>query len=573
MSNKINGAFNNSEIKIKEVDLNYERTLYEKELRKKNTKADINLHYDSMTEDKLQSWESQLLESKKNFSNLNDCDILNENCKDHKIIRVIKDDLERTRVLESIYMKSFKEYAYQIIIYYLRKNNIQYKQGLNEIVSPFVLLKYKFQLSISKIYNLLECFIDKFLTNFYHEDDFYALKSCFPIINLLLKYHDPELYDKFDYCLITPDLYSTSWLMTLFANKFPLNIIYYLWDKLIVFNDKLFIFFFIVSILITNRETYFKVDTTSILHVLSAFEITEIKQINEIINLAIQLRENTPKSLDLLVDKLEIFKFDSKNLQKLYEKFQLDKMPAMPMFVEDIFSVTHEELIGCPDENCEYFLKKSKNRINNSNCIFCNVKKTNRKKYYFVIDLRIIDEITVSNRLYNELFSGILPKTFKITNKQLLNENFPMNIINEFKNEKNKYHFIIITSDTNLFNEYENKFYVLEKLKNRGEDVFYKRYKELNINLINEKFKEKKNKFFFSFKEYDNFKKLLNGLNKEGFKYVSYAFGGYKQIHRWAIKNNVLLLSHGKQCILCREEEEEEENKMNNSTIKYWQFS
>jgi hypothetical protein len=160
-----------------------------------------------------------------------------------------------------------------------------------------------------------------------------------------------------------------------------------------------------------------------------------------------------------------------------------------------------------------------------------------------VIDLRIIDEITVSNRLYNELFSGILPKTFKITNKQLLNENFPMNIINEFKNEKNKYHFIIITSDTNLFNEYENKFYVLEKLKNRGEDVFYKRYKELNINLINEKFKEKKNKIFFSFKEYDNFKKLLNGLNKEGFKYVSYAFGGYKQIHRWAIKNNVLFIA------------------------------
>ena len=570
MSNKINDTFNNLEIKLKKVDLNHERTLFEKELRKKNTKADINLHYDSITEDKLQGWESQLIESKKKFSNLNDCDILNEICKDRKIIRVIKDDLERTRILESIYMKSFKEYAYQIIIYFLRKNNIQYKQGLNEIVCPFVLLKYKFQLTISKIYILIESFIDKFLTNFYHEYDFYALKSCFPIISLLLKYHDPELYDKFDYYLITPDLFSTSWIMTFFANKFPLNIIYYLWDKLIVFNDKLFIFFFIVSILILNRETYFKVDPASILQVLSNFQITEIKQINEIINLAIQLRENTPKSLDLLADKLEIFKKDSKNLQKLYEQYQPDKMPAVPMFVEDIFSVTHEEIIGCPDENCKYFLKKSKNRINNSNCIFCNVKKTDRKQYYFVIDLRIINEIIVSNRLYNDLFSGTLPKTFKITNEQSLDENFPMNIINEIKNEKNKYHFIIITSDTNLFNEYENKFYVLQKLKNNREGVFYKRYKELNINLINEIFKEKNNKFFFSFKEYDNFKKLINGLNKEGFKYVSYAFGGYKQIHRWAIKNNVPLLGHGKQCILCREEEE---NKMNNSMFKYWQFS
>ena len=166
MPEKTNDTSENSEIKIKEVDLNKERTFYEKELRKNNTKADINLHYDSITQDKLQGWENQLLESKHNFSNLNDCDILNEECKDPKTIRTVKDDIERTRVLESIYIKSFKEYIYQIIIYYLRKNNFPYKQGLNEIVSPFVLLKYKFPLSISKIYKLITCFIDKFLTNF-----------------------------------------------------------------------------------------------------------------------------------------------------------------------------------------------------------------------------------------------------------------------------------------------------------------------------------------------------------------------------------------------------------------------
>ena len=101
-------------------------------------------------------------------------------------------------------------------------------------------------------------------------------------------------------------------------------------------------------------------------------------------------------------------------------------------------------------------------------------KKSNQKKNYFVIDLRIIDEKLINNKLYNELFSGILPNTMKIINEKLLNENFPANIISDFQNEKNKYHFIILTSDTSLFNEYENQFYILEKLKNSRGKFFTK---------------------------------------------------------------------------------------------------
>ena len=570
MLNEINDDEENTEINLKEVDLNEERTLFEIELKKSNTKDDISLHYDSITEDKILSWESQLIDPKIHNYEVDDCDILNHKLNDKNVIRVIKDDIERTRVLESLYMKSFKEYVYQIIIYYLNHYNIAYKQGFNEVVSPFVLLKYKFSLSISRIYKLIDGFIYKFLTNFYHEYEFYSIKSCFALINLLLKYHDPELYDKFDYCLITPDLFCTSWIITLFSNKFPLNIIYYLWDKLILFKDTLFIFFFIVSILITNRELYFKVDSTSILFVLSKFEITEIKQINDIINLAIQLRENTPKSFDLLVKKLEIFEPGSKNLQKLYEEIKPEKMLALPMFVEDVFFVTHDTMIGCTNENCECFLKKNKKF--NRDCIFCNDRKLNKIKYYIVLDLRIINEIILKNKLYNELFSGTLPKTYKISNEELMNEIFPENVLNSMKNDKNRYYIIIVTSETDLFNEYEDKFYVLEKLKNSRVEVFYKRYKELNTELVNETFIEKKSQDYFLFKEYDNFKKIVNGMIKQGFKYVSFAYGGYKQLHAWGMKHNLLLLSHGKECLLCREEKEKE--KETESTIfKFWEFS
>ena len=127
---------NNSELKIEEVNLNPERNSFENSLRKRYSKEDVGLNFETITETKVLGWENKLFESKlpiRDFSNITDADILNEVYNDIKIKRVINGDIERTRVQESIYMPSFKDYIYQILIYYLKRNNIQYKQGLNEI--------------------------------------------------------------------------------------------------------------------------------------------------------------------------------------------------------------------------------------------------------------------------------------------------------------------------------------------------------------------------------------------------------------------------------------------------------
>ena len=87
------------------------------------------------------------------------------------------------------------------------------------------------------------CFIDKFLTNYYWEKDFYSLQSSLSLITILLKYHDPEIYNILEFAMISPEMYATSWVLTVFANKSSINIVYHLWDKLIVFNDSLFLHF------------------------------------------------------------------------------------------------------------------------------------------------------------------------------------------------------------------------------------------------------------------------------------------------------------------------------------------
>ena len=220
----------------------------------------------------------------RDFTNITDVDILSEEISDAKTIKVIKGDIERTRVQESIYMTSFKDYLYQILLYYINKNKISYKQGLNEIAGPFILLKYKLKLSFTRIYKLLVCFIDKFLTNYFSENEFFSLKSSFCLINLLLQYHDIELFRKFEFALITPDLYTTSWIMTLFANKCELDVIYYLWDKFILFDDNLFPLFFIIAFLIINRDKFFVNDYSVVLNQLSQMNIYTIKEVNEIID-------------------------------------------------------------------------------------------------------------------------------------------------------------------------------------------------------------------------------------------------------------------------------------------------
>ena len=311
---------------------------------------DIDKFFDSINENKILGWVNKLEEFKlnfRNFSEVTDADILSEEFNDKKASKIIKGDIERTKVLESIYMSSFKDYLYQFIIYYVNKNKILYKQGLNEIAGPFILLKFKLKLSFTKIYTMFTCFIDKFLTNYFLEKEFYSLKSSLSLINLLLRYHCPDIFLLFENALICPDLYATSWLLTLFANKCSLNFVYYLWDKLILFEDPLFIHFFIVAFLNKKKNKFFEIDSSGILSILSKLRINSLDEINEIIDTAIELRNNTPNSFYLFAKYLEIFNYGSNNLKKLYEEYNPNNMLAMPIFESEVLNINYKELIGC----------------------------------------------------------------------------------------------------------------------------------------------------------------------------------------------------------------------------------
>ena len=148
---------------------------------------------------------------------LNDDSILFNTKHDLANQRVIKSDIDRTRTPERIHLPSFCDYCESILTYYCKENNFKYKQGLNEIIGPFVLIKAKISISFSNVYNIFACFVDKFLTNYYIEDEFYSLQSSLKLIWMILIYQAPDIANIMDNASITPMMFATSWLLTIFA--------------------------------------------------------------------------------------------------------------------------------------------------------------------------------------------------------------------------------------------------------------------------------------------------------------------------------------------------------------------
>ena len=554
---------NNIKIEIKEI-IEKEKEFY------KLSKEEINHYFDTINEIKVLGWESKLLESKlsiRDFSSVTDADILSEEFTDKKTARIIKGDIQRTKVLESVYMLSFKDYLYQLIVYYINHNKILYKQGLNEIAGPFILLKFKLKISFTNIYTMFTCFIDKFLTNYFREKDFYSLKSSLSLINLLLRYHCPDIFQVFEYSIIYPDLYATSWILTLFSNKCSLDMVYHLWDKLILFDDPLFIHFFIVALLIKNKNKFFEVDCNVILSILSKLRINSIDEVDEILEIAIDLRDNTPNSFYILANNLNIFNYGSPNLQKLYEEFNPDKMLALPIFSSELLTITYKDLIGCPDENCQNFCLKDKNFEIKVKCNFCRTKNIKPKLFYIIFDLRLFDNKNKKNgnKYISTSFPGFLPKTVTLTKEDFEDLTFPKNILNVYSKDKENVHFIIMTSNTDDFDKYEEEFYIRKKDDRRGSKVgiFYKVLKELNKKKAEELRKKSENKYNLLM-EYNNFKNLIEAMNEEGFKYVSFIYGGYKNVHSLAMKYNIELLEHQENCFLCMKEKKNSFEKIIN---------
>ena len=123
-----------------------------------------------VTPELIDKWEAKLMNKCSEFTKLTEID---KNIDDYDLTysdtKTIKNDVDRTRIKECAKFPGFDKLLNKLLIYYCKLNSIDYKQGMNEIMGPLILLKLKIDISIPKILNLFSLIIDKFLTNYYHE--------------------------------------------------------------------------------------------------------------------------------------------------------------------------------------------------------------------------------------------------------------------------------------------------------------------------------------------------------------------------------------------------------------------
>ena len=565
--NNTNDTKENNKVKSKNVkltEINEDISLMNMEIYNKEK---ANLEYEKLikenpdelfkviTQETVDNWKKILYPKLQNVIN-EDCNILNsENTKEN--YRIVSNDIPRTRSREKVLVNSFSSLLENLISYYCMENEITYKQGLNEIIAPFLFLKYKLpNIPYHDIYNLFCGYINTFATNYYYEKTCFSLKNSLCLLTLLLKYHAPVLQNLFDKLMITPEMYGTNWIMTTFCGKLKLHLIYYLMNKIIIEDDPLILHYLIVAFLIYKKNVFFESDLTMVPVVITKISIDSIKEIDEIYSEAIKLRENTPYSLRIFANLLEIFKCHCEDPKAIYEKYKPDSFLTLPIFPSEIFYICYKGATKCPDDNCKNNIKNKNNldddekdlyemKDNLKKCELCDMK-IKKDLNYILLDLRILEFEDQEEK------TGFLPKVIKIEQKLLKSKYFADTMIQRFNDEKGKYHFIFLTSKTDFFNEFEENFYI-ESKENNLFNIQFKQDKEINKDLVNKMSQKER----YKLKEYDNMKKLLISLLENNYPYISFIYGGFEEIHEQIsqYKIDIYLLNHDKDCEICKKKE------------------
>ena len=471
---------------------------------------------------------------------------------------ITDNDVERTRNQEALNYPEYQKYLKQLLVYYCEKNKIKYKQGLNEMMGIFLLMKFiDNTIELYEVYNIFVLFIDIFFCNYYYQIDIFALKSSCSLIQLLLRYHEPEIYDRFNLAFVTSEVYATNWLLTVLSNKNSFEVCLLLYDFLIYYIDKAMVYFITIAFFVLNKELIFEKNVFQVIECVTKLGIEKINIAIKLLEIAFQVKQNTPYSIYILIDILQIFRYKSQFVKIQYEKIRPNHFLVFPIFPSEVLYSSFPSVLSCPNYTCTDF----KNAYNKNTwprkelCQCCKDKKFYQNKIsYFLCDIRIF------NKESDVYVCGVFPKMKIFPKSVLTGDTFENEIVKFMKDNSNDgpIHVIFVSNRTNNFEKYENKLYAMnlteiEKFSEKY-GLSEKKEESLSDNLVKQYLKYNKDEGNL-IKEYDNFRKIVKTLMKMGVKYISFSYGGYSEIHYLLNILKLPLTSHKeKECNFCHED-------------------
>jgi len=327
-----------------------------------------------------------------------------------------------------------KENLEHFLGFYCKKTEISYKQGLNEIAAPFILLTKDFSLA----YSLFSEFMNRFLRDFFDDEEFLSLQIFLKMFELLIKYHNPELHSFLKTNDLTPELFATPWFLTIFCSKMELPLVFKLWDLFLLENDKINLLFLGLALLFQEKNRLFEAEVSVLPQILTTLVLKSEEEVLTLVQKALEIKEKTPKSFILFVR--EKLKKKKEFVRSLLEIENMDFLFINPMEIMHNF---YEKDLKCQVKSCFFCVEtletKRKQRILEKFPLFYqNSREIIRKKPNFlIIDYR------------KDRNSGFVKRS------QLLNEPFnEKEALNDLEEIKGNYHMLLLGEKPEIQQEF-----------------------------------------------------------------------------------------------------------------------
>ncbi|CAG9312463.1 TBC1D23_5 [Blepharisma stoltei] len=264
--------------------------------------------------------------------------------------RVIHSDVDRTR--PKVLSDNERIQLETMLTFYCKELKITYKQGMNELMAPFLLMTRK-GIALHEAYASFKKFIQITLPTMFIDNAFRPLHGLFLIFNLLFRYHEPDLCSFFQENTVYPECYATSWFVTAFASKIKnIETLSYLWESLVQESDVLFICYISIALLQRYKSKLLEEQGPSIAQVISKIKLESIEEIAYLIEKAQDLKRKMPFSLHMKLQNYNIYNLDTIDsvLAALNKEYCLSVLPREVM--QNCYP--GQKFCTCIDEKCSW---------------------------------------------------------------------------------------------------------------------------------------------------------------------------------------------------------------------------
>ena len=232
--------------------------------------------------------------------------------------KLIEKDLPRTRAdLPLMKDPRVQKMLRDIAAFYCVSNNVEYQQGLLEIVAPFLLFKTK-DFHTADCYAYFNSFMRKYFPNILtpktinHSMKLPHLTTALTFCELMIQYHLSEIGQGLTKNMVDVRTFVTAWIMTLFTKGTPIKLVFEIFDYYIKREDKLFFFYLVVGLLAMNEKTILKLiadDDNSMLikylnQSIKAETLVDSDSVKKWFEMADTIKKTTPKSLEIYLNCL-----------------------------------------------------------------------------------------------------------------------------------------------------------------------------------------------------------------------------------------------------------------------------